>query len=115
MKIKLIELLRDSNFNHYHFLCSKDDFKEDDELVIENKKLGGVDIIHFTYRENLNVGNNYDLGFCLCCGNNNNKISADYVAITLEKTKNLEFRYLECDFEKHTLYIHLKRKRGNER
>ena len=108
-KIKLTDLLRDSNFRHYRFLCSKDDFNEDEIRVISDKI--GDNIIHFTYKENLNVGNNYDLGYCLCYGNHNDKIPADYVAITLQKATFLDFDYLECDFEERTLYIHLKRKR----
>ena len=108
-KIKLTDLLRYGEFRHYRFLCSKDDFKEDDLWYVEDKT--GINIIHFTYKEQLSVGENYDLGYCLCYGNNNNKISADYVALTLQRAKFLEFDYLECDFEERTLYIHLKRKR----
>ncbi len=109
MYIRLTDLLRDNAFRHYHFLCRRSDFKEDDIWYVDNKN--GVDIIHFTYQEKLNVGENYDLGYCLCYGNNNNKIPADYVARTLNRAKFLEFDYLECDFEERTLYIHLKRKR----
>ena len=114
MTLKLTDLLK-SDFKHYRFVCPRTDFKEDDCWWIEQNLGHGItaqNCIKFVYMESLQVGENYDLGYCLTYGNGCN-CSANHVAVVLDKAKFLKFSYLQCDFEKETLYIHLKRKELN--
>ena len=108
--MKLTDLLK-SNFKHFRFICSYDDFEED--TIIEwwenlGKGIQGMNHIHFKKFFN-DIGENYDLGACLNYGMSM-KINAYVIAKKLEQSKLFVFSYLEYDAERETLFIHLKRK-----